>query len=66
MVNFDEHSHLDNLLQKSLSYLRHRDNYILNLREEVIPTRLKNLPLTISLTDLNYNGITYFMSQKNG
>ena len=31
MINFNVHSHLDNLLQKSLRYLHHRENYILSL-----------------------------------
>ena len=41
MVIFDGQSQLDNLLQKSLRYHHHRENYIQSLREGVIPTGLK-------------------------
>ena len=40
MVNFDVHSHFYNLLQKSLRYHHHRENYIQSLREGVKPTGL--------------------------
>ena len=40
VVIFDGHSQLDNLLQKSLRYHHHRENYIQSLREGVIATGL--------------------------
>ena len=50
---YDGHLHLNNLLQKSLRYDHHRENYIQSLRKGVIPTglKLKKKPAIIHISD---------------
>ena len=53
MVLNDGNSHLDHLLQKSLRYNRHKDNYKISLEEGVIPAglKLRKDPAFLPVTD---------------
>lgn len=68
MVNFNVHSHIHNHLQKSFAVPPSpRKLYSkLTLKSYTNRIKVKEKPAIDYQTNLNYNGITYYVTKKNG
>ena len=60
-------SHLDHLVQKSIRYRHHKENYVKSLNEGIIPTglKIKKRPALLPFQKiLKESGIRFCMMQK--